>query len=67
MVSLYLPLTTIIYAKQLLNKDTNMSAYFEEKYEFMLMTSVSPTKKSHSKMEVKGRLKWVACILLQVT
>lgn len=44
-----------------------MSAYFEEKYEFMLMTSVSPTKKSHSKMEVKGRLKWVACILLQVT
>jgi hypothetical protein len=41
---LYLPLTAMIYAGRLLNKDTNMSAEFKENQELMLMTCPSPPK-----------------------
>jgi hypothetical protein len=41
---LCLPLTAMIYAGRLLNKDTNMSAWYEENQELMLMTCPSPPK-----------------------
>jgi hypothetical protein len=34
----------MIHARRLLNIDTNMSAWFEEKHELMLMTFPSPPK-----------------------
>jgi hypothetical protein len=59
---LYLPLNSVIYARCLLSKDTNMSASFEEKRELMLMTSPSPVTKSDGKMEVKAMLCFVALL-----
>jgi hypothetical protein len=51
MAFMYLPLTTVNYARRLLNIDTIMSDRFEEKLELMLMTC---PESSESKTEVKA-------------
>jgi hypothetical protein len=50
---LYLPLITTIYARHILSKDTNMSAYFEEKRELMSMSFPRRVTKFHGKIKVK--------------
>jgi hypothetical protein len=58
--SLYLPLIVVIYARYLLSKGTNLSAWFEEKRELMLMIFLNPVTKSNGKTEVKAILRLVA-------
>jgi len=62
MAFLYLPLITIICARCLLSKDTNMSACFKEKHELMVMIFPRCMTEFHGKVE----LKTVYCLAIHI-